>query len=826
MRDRTATGPARASTRPQQVLRALLCGLLLTATLVTLGPMPGSAVISAPIAIDGSFDDWVGVLGAPGNAVADGIGAADPDNPGSNDRDVTIAAATWDATYLYVYFRRTVYGQNAYLTIAYIDCDADGRMESTDRVLVLGHTGGDYAANRSGLYRYAPASPTGDLLTGDGVDMPGSLGAAVPGASYTGATDESVESEGRVAWASLGVPADSPVGIHFAVGQNTTLPGGITDNTGNVSLRRRAVSVSPAYSSAGAAVETTVTFTHTLTNRGNATETFTLALAPTAGWTATLSRSPGGPPIGSATLRAGESTSVVVSVRAPAGTAEGALGGVMLSALCAGATDVRADAYDEVRIGRLTVSPDRSASMAGGQAVVYRHTVSNNCSAPLTIDLAAASSSGWTTSVWRSDEASRLSSVPLGAGEATVVVVRVEVPPAARAGTQDVLSLTGTARGVPAITGSARDVTTVRPGVTVSPDNNGTGAAGTWITYSHTITNSWPTTRTFDLSAISSLGWDIAIVAADGVTPITRLTVGPDGATTQFFVRVLLPDEVEAGEVDVTTVTAVSGMISASATDRTGGGRLAIYTDPGYTLAGSVYSPGDTVYARGTDLPVNSVRFRWLGPSGATVYTSAPIARDAQDMAQSSYALPAASAVGTWTCVLLNGGNSTEIARRTFLVRQRASITALWATDAQSSPTSVTIGCSLQDRSSSGIAGSTLSYLIWWDTDGDGTFDAGDTYIDASGAPVAWNGSGNPVSRSRTGVGVPAGGALTDTWSLGNAAFPNRGTYRLTAVWTASGGAVLDTRTSSFFSIPSLGWPLTLASLAGAGAWLWRRRRQ
>ena len=39
-------------------------------------------------------------------------------------------------------------------------------------------------------------------------------------------------------------------------------------------------------------------------------------------------------------------------------------------------------------------------------------------------------------------------------------------------------------------------------------------------------------------------------------------------------------------------------------------------------------------------------------------------------------------------------------------------------------------------------------------------------------------------------------------------------------------GTLIDTKTSEFYSIPALGWPLSvLAALLGA-AWLWRRRER
>jgi hypothetical protein len=135
-------------------------------------------------------------------------------------------------------------------------------------------------------------------------------------------------------------------------------------------------------------------------------------------------------------------------------------------------------------------------------------------------------------------------------------------------------------------------------GLTLTPDNQGTGVAGQEKIYAHTVTVGNLTT-VVNLSAASNRGWVVTIyqdvngngLKDGGDTPITATpSMGPN-ATFKILVGVRLPSSAPSGAFDVTTVTAtaVNGGASDSATNTTRVG-AAVSVQPNhstYATAGS-----------------------------------------------------------------------------------------------------------------------------------------------------------------------------------------------------------------------------------------------
>jgi len=102
-------------------------------------------------------------------------------------------------------------------------------------------------------------------------------------------------------------------------------------------------------------------------------------------------------------------------------------------------------------------------------------------------------------------------------------------------------------------------------GVSFTPNNANSGNPNQAITYQHTLTNEGGKTDTFALSAESSQGWTVTF---DPAAPVT-LNIG---ASTQITVFVNIPAGTAHNTVDITTVTASSGLdpsLNASVTDTT-----------------------------------------------------------------------------------------------------------------------------------------------------------------------------------------------------------------------------------------------------------------
>lgn len=639
----------------------------LVACILAISLVPAGAFVATTITIDGDMADWTPVFGGGVNTVSDGQGADDPDNPGTSSRDLDRVSATWDANYLYVYLRRTITGSNAVNYVVYIDRDGDGKLENTDMVVRYAFSGSTF--QEATLTWYAPSAPAGDPIGGNGVKPAGTTGAAVAGASVTAAgAANGIEIEGRISWASLGVVPDSPMRLHFSIGLKSPIPGAIEDNTGILDLRRIGVVVTPDLNY-GTASGSPVWYTHTVQNSGNATDTFALTVASSQGWPVACYLADGVTTTSSVTLGAGATMTIRVKVSPPAGTQSGTEDVTGLQAVSAADTRVLDQATDITFVGAVTVTPPRTGSMAAGGTMRYTHTVRNNTPSAGVILLTAQSSRGWTSRIYSATGGSQISSASLASGEATDIVVAIDVPAGASLGTVDSLTVRASLASDPTTFSTAIDTTTVGKLVSIVPNNSGASGPGGISQYTHKITNSWSATRSVDITATSNQGWPITLVAEDGVTQVTSVTVGPYGGTRTITVRMAIPLAAAAGTVDTTTVQVrYSGVLQDSATDRTVVGNLATYADPGYAAASASFHPSDTVFARGMGLAGGSqVCFRWLDPSGATVYTSPLIGVDVMQMANSEYVLPSAASLGTWTCVLLDKGGA-EIARMSFAV--------------------------------------------------------------------------------------------------------------------------------------------------------------
>jgi uncharacterized membrane protein len=215
-------------------------------------------------------------------------------------------------------------------------------------------------------------------------------------------------------------------------------------------------------------------------------------------------------------------------------------------------------------VAGVVIGPDLADKGSPTEGVKYVHTLVNNGNFTDTITLSGVSSQGWVVSAQPA-----VAIVP--AGGSTTVTVTVSVPPNQAAGVVDVATVTADSSATAGTTSdTATDTTTIiqLAGVTLSPDNQGSGSEGTDVTYNHTVENTGNGSDTFNLSALSSQGWTVSfsqpsVTLAAGASTTIQVTISvPTGAT---------------GAVDVTTVTAASAYspgTTATATDTTQSGGL------------------------------------------------------------------------------------------------------------------------------------------------------------------------------------------------------------------------------------------------------------
>lgn len=87
---------------------------------------------------------------------------------------------------------------------------------------------------------------------------------------------------------------------------------------------------------------------------------------------------------------------------------------------------------------------------------------------------------------------------------------------------------------------------------------------------------------------------------------------------------------------------------------------------------------------------------------------------------------------------------------------------------------------------------------------------------DPSGAVIFTKQTFPPQMRS--------GDTYSDSWSFSNP--PSTGSYSVSLCWSTGNSlnCDIDSKTTQFSSVPTMGWPLSFVALGLFGLWIWRRR--
>lgn len=197
-----------------------------------------------------------------------------------------------------------------------------------------------------------------------------------------------------------------------------------------------------------------------------------------------------------------------------------------------------------------------------------------------TYTLSTAAPGGWTVTFYEdlngngildAGEMAPIVSVgPVAGGAEVNVIARVDVPVGTLPGFNGV-SFTATSTNNPAESDTIANSVTVSAlaAVDFSPDQGGSTTPGGTISYPHTVTNVGNIGDTFDLTFVSSQGWNYVFYDALN-NPIASVALAP-GASANITVRLTVPAGATVGTVEtgVLTATGQVTLVSDNATDVT-----------------------------------------------------------------------------------------------------------------------------------------------------------------------------------------------------------------------------------------------------------------
>ena len=359
---------------------------------------------------------------------------------------------------------------------------------------------------------------------------------------------------------SVTVPADTGGVVHTAL-ITATSEGGLTATAVNTTTVNeiRAVLLDPPNSVIVDDAGQTVTHTHTLINNGNITDTYTLSATSDLGWLVDYTAGP-------IQLGPNMTETVTTSISIPGAATPADIDTTRITVTSQTDASVFDWAIDETRVTPiygLEFTPDRNSTSPAPNVISYTHYLTNTGNTEDMVTIASFSSLGWGIEMFPAPPFN------IQSGASMPVVVSITVPLGASEPMVDVTTLTARSLNDSNQFATVTDTTTISGTtgtltVTIAPDNIGFGLPTETVDYAHTVTNDGTLTATFNITAVSSNGWNINI-------PVDNVTLNP--AESQVVTAsVQIPGGTLSDTTDVMTVTAYAAANQAvfdTATDTT-----------------------------------------------------------------------------------------------------------------------------------------------------------------------------------------------------------------------------------------------------------------
>ncbi|MFU8771723.1 MAG: hypothetical protein ACNA8H_04795 [Anaerolineales bacterium] len=284
----------------------------------------------------------------------------------------------------------------------------------------------------------------------------------------------------------------------------------------------------------------TVEYILTLTNTGNAVDTFSME-AGESEWEVQLLET-------EFELQPDESAEVIVQVDVPMDALAGEQDTVVITATSSGDADATASSTltttANLVYGVLLEPLEFGLSGNPGEVVEYSLTLTNTGNA-VDIFMVAAGESEWEVHLPETE-------FELQATEGAMVIIQVSVSEDALAGEMDTVIITATSMGDDSLTSSSTLTTTAHPvyGLMLEPEAATlSGAPAETVEFLLTVTNSGNTSDTFTVEADES-DWVVSL-------PETSFDLEA-GDSVEFVVQVSIPPEAEGGDSMVVTIDVTS----------------------------------------------------------------------------------------------------------------------------------------------------------------------------------------------------------------------------------------------------------------------------